>query len=86
MKDRSVTGSFEPSRKTAGEDAQDVETIWGQPLDRIGQVLLFVVEARGETELVDDEIEFLVVANGTNDLVGNKVISNEPLAMNDGNK
>jgi hypothetical protein len=42
---------------------QDIEAIRGQSFHCVGNILFFIVEARGETKFIDNVIEFLVTAD-----------------------
>lgn len=46
----------------------NVEPIRGKPFDCVANVLLLIVESRGESEFINKKVEFLVVADGADDL------------------
>lgn len=53
----------------------NIQPIRSKPLDGIGHIFFLVIESGGESELVDDKVEFLIVSDGANDLVREESVS-----------
>jgi hypothetical protein len=60
-------------RKRDGDSILNIQPIWSEPLYHFCQVSFLIVEARGESKLVNDEVQFLITANGTDHLSRNLI-------------